>query len=287
MDNVSYSYPENFNATGDAIHQAGVELGDAVGSHGWRILNTPDVEQEIVQEAVDETASALLGVAKAVFEDPLGAFNSAKSAGSNYLDQVTSDPKVSGNLMGGYWTTWATMGASGAANSLRSAANGLKSLRALKALKWGGLKNLGDDIVGELFDGQKLDKILANHLKNGGSLITGDDAVRMLKSQGAGALYLPRAGGPGTLIFGPNATRLQVLEELIHHGQYKRIGFPELDSIKGAFVGTRFEIEAQDILLDIARRKGWTQAEIELITRNRAAWIEDFEDLIRRYGDGY
>jgi hypothetical protein len=156
----------------------------------------------------------------------------------------------------------------------------------LNAPKWGGLKNLGDD-VGELFDGQKLDKILSNHLKNGGSLVTGDDAVRMLKAQGAGAMYLPRAGGPGTLIFGPNATRLQVIEELIHHGQYKRLGYPDLDSVKGAFVGARLEIEAQDTLLGIIRRKGWTQAEIDLITRNRASWVEHLEDLIKRYGDGY
>lgn len=35
------------------------------------------------------------------------------------------------------------------------------------------LRNLGDDVVGELFDGQKLSKILDNHLKNGGSLVEG------------------------------------------------------------------------------------------------------------------
>ena len=124
-------------------------------------------------------------------------------------------------------------------------------------------------------------------MKNGGSLVEGDEAVRMLRYLHPQAAYLPRAGGPGTLVIGPNATRLQVIEELIHHGQYKRIGFPQLDSVKGAFVGTRFEIEAQDLLLDIARRKGWTQAEIDLITRNRAEWVRKLEELTRMYGDGY
>lgn len=109
----------------------------------------------------------------------------------------------------------------------------------------------------------------------------------MLKYFNAQAAYLPRAGGPGTLIIAPNVTRLQVIEELVHHGQYKRIGFPDLDSIKGAFVGARFEIEAQDNLLSIARRKGWTQTEIDLLTRNRAEWVKKLEELTRTYGDGY
>lgn len=117
--------------------------------------------------------------------------------------------------------------------------------------------------------------------------MTGDEAARVLKYLGAQAAYLPRAGGPGTLVIGPNATRLQVIEELIHHGQYRRIGFPELDSVKGVFVGVRLEIEAQDMLLRIARRKGWTQAEVDLITRNRAAWVNKLQELTERYGHGY
>ena len=45
----------------------------------------------------------------------------------------------------------------------------------------------------------------------------------------------------------------------------------------------RFEVEAQDMLLKIARDKGWTRAEIEFLKRNKAAWIEKANEYRRRF----
>ena len=63
-------------------------------------------------------------------------------------------------------------------------------------------------------------------------------------------------------------------------------GTQQFVSAEKGLMSVKFEIEAQDILLDIAGRKGWTQAEIDLITRNRIAWLERFESMTKALRNG-
>lgn len=105
--------------------------------------------------------------------------------------------------------------------------------------------------------------------------MVGDEASRMLKYQNANALYMTRKGGPGTLIFNPNATRLEVTEELVHLGQHRTLGFPQAtDALQ-----IKIELEAQDILLKVARRNNWLAEEINVILRNKKTWQKLAEEL--------
>ena len=124
--------------------------------------------------------------------------------------------------------------------------------------------------VGPEFDPEKLQAILKAWHDEGGATLLGEEGLRLARSQGGNALYWPTPGGPGTLVFGPNPTRLEVIEELIHLAQYRKAGWPSTDGAEA--LRNQFEREAQDILLNLARRQNWTQEEIEKILFNRAQW---------------
>src|SRR5262249_38750391 len=127
--------------------------------------------------------------------------------------------------------------------------------------------------VGPVFDLAKLQRILANLEKRGVVIDSGPDAIRLLDRQGAGAMYMADNGRPGVLLLKPDATRIQVIEELVHHGQHVRARYllPE-DSAQLTLIQVQREIEAQDTLLAIARRQGWSADEIARIERNQSVW---------------
>lgn len=81
------------------------------------------------------------------------------------------------------------------------------------------------------------------------------------------------------LLLRPDATRLEVVEELVHHGQAVRAKFHfPTDSKSLAILSYEREIEAQDILLKIAKKQKWTEEEVNRIVRNRVVW----EDALRK-----
>lgn len=94
-----------------------------------------------------------------------------------------------------------------------------------------------------------------------------EDAQRYLDSLNLEAAYIGGLGGPGILVFRPNPSRTAVIEELLHLGQHRRAGWTDL-----LFSGevARLETEAQEKLLDLGARLGWTEAEMAPI-RGRLA----------------
>jgi hypothetical protein len=122
---------------------------------------------------------------------------------------------------------------------------------------------------GELFDPAKFARIQAALERQGVTFVTGDEGARLAGALGGEALYWPaEIGKPGIMVFGPNPTRTQVVEELIHYGQHKAMGFGAVgDNIVG------LEIQAQDRLLQVGPRLGWSQNELSQIERAREQWL--------------
>ena len=78
----------------------------------------------------------------------------------------------------------------------------------------------------------------------------------------------------------PNPSRVATVEELIHLGQHRRMGF----GFVSEGTGVRMEIEAQLKMLSFADRLGWTEAEKNLVAANRWFWEEELMDLLARGG---
>jgi hypothetical protein len=137
--------------------------------------------------------------------------------------------------------------------------------------------------VGPEFNPQQLQRILRNLERRGVVIDTGADALRLLEREGAGAMYMVDNGRRGVLILRPGARRLQVMEELVHHGQHVRAGLQlPTDTAALSVVRLQREIEAQDILLRIARNQTWTAEEIARITANRQVFVEQLTRLTGR-----
>jgi hypothetical protein len=142
---------------------------------------------------------------------------------------------------------------------------------------------MGGGRVGPEFNPQQLQQILRN-LERQGVVIDGSaDAIRLLEREGAGALYMADNGRRGVLILRPGATRLEVMEELIHHGQHLRAGLQlPTESAALALARVHREIDAQNILLRIASNQNWTAEEIARIIANREEWIRQLVQLSGR-----
>ncbi|HEU0153471.1 MAG TPA: putative Ig domain-containing protein [Arenimonas sp.] len=122
---------------------------------------------------------------------------------------------------------------------------------------------------GEIFDPVKLAKIQASLERRGVTFVTGDEGARLANALGGEALYMPlEPGRPGAMVFGPNPTRTQVIEELLHFGQHQRIGFEPLNGRL-----PMFEVQAQNRLLEVGPKLGWTQSELSQIQRAREQWL--------------
>lgn len=129
--------------------------------------------------------------------------------------------------------------------------------------------------IGPEFDREKLARVLRALEKRGVTSIVGEEGERICRAQGARAMYWPAPGGPGTLIFPERPTRREVVEELLHLGQYRNRRWPS--SAESPALRFEVEIEAQDRLLDLARRRGWSADEVEDIRRARGAWRAGLE----------
>jgi hypothetical protein len=102
---------------------------------------------------------------------------------------------------------------------------------------------------------------------------TADD-VNYLKSMGAKALYMPAENNTGYILLSKNS-RIQLIEEAIHHSQRKTYG------IEFAARNTaRLECEAQDILYKIATREKWSINERLEILKAHTEWLRRYRDEI-------
>jgi hypothetical protein len=101
------------------------------------------------------------------------------------------------------------------------------------------------------FDATQLAKIPANLETRGITFVTGDEGTRLARMLGGEAVYIPECGRPGIIVWGPNVSRAAVVEELIHLGQHRNLGWAAIDDI------VSLEIEAQLRLLQVGRRLRW------------------------------
>jgi RHS repeat-associated protein len=99
---------------------------------------------------------------------------------------------------------------------------------------------------GGTFDSEKLKRIQRALDKRGeGVEISVSKAnLRLLKKEEAAALYDP---AKRKLIFGPNPTRLQVIEELKHLGQHRKTGFGPVNKLQSNI----WDIEAKEQILQL------------------------------------
>lgn len=148
-----------------------------------------------------------------------------------------------------------------------------KYLNALKTGRMAAAESAGafrsSSAAGEIFDPAKFTRIQAALEKQGVTFVTGDEGANLARSLGGEALYWPlEPGKPGVMVFGPNPTRTQVVEELLHYGQHKALGF---GSVSNRVV--ELEIQAQNRLLQVGPRLGWTPGELAQIERARSEWM--------------
>jgi RHS repeat-associated protein len=154
----------------------------------------------------------------------------------------------------------------------KSVGRGLKADAALGRASGTNIARRGaftSGSTGPAFDPVKLARIQTNLEKRGVIFVTGEEGGRMARALGGEAAYLAMEGGrPGVVVLGPNPSRAAVVEELLHLGQHRSTGW---SSTFGSQV-TRFEIEAQHMLLDIGAKLGWSEAELAQISRALDQW---------------
>ncbi|RAJ02326.1 RHS repeat-associated protein [Chitinophaga skermanii] len=108
--------------------------------------------------------------------------------------------------------------------------------------------------------------IIRKALNDGVKIIeaVSEDDKAYLKRMGAQATYMENVGEKGSILVGNMVSRPQILEEAFHHFQRMKYGSEYMGS---EIVKVRLEIEAQNWLLKIGKREGWTATEIAEIER--------------------
>jgi hypothetical protein len=144
----------------------------------------------------------------------------------------------------------------------------------------------------KLFDAEKLERIGNSLSKQGIQMKVGKTAEQRFKEAEnllqkelndpnlkIRAFYeIPPEGGPGTLYFRENPTESEVIEELLHVGQHRKINF----GIPTQIQQVEWEMDAQEILLNIGKKRKWTPKEINLLEDASIFWKERFDDLINQ-----
>jgi RHS repeat-associated protein len=97
---------------------------------------------------------------------------------------------------------------------------------------------------------------------------SGDD-LRYLNSMGADAVYMGGQGNTGTIILREGSSKSALVEEAIHHGQRMKHGSKYFYNNR-----TSLEIEAQDMLINIAKKEKWGANEISRLEAAKAAWVK-------------
>lgn len=100
-------------------------------------------------------------------------------------------------------------------------------------------------------------------------VIAQTDELAYLKARNAKAAYIGGEGKDGTILITSSATRSHILEEAIHHEQRLLYGDDYFYSNRNLL-----EIQAQDKLLEIGQREGWSKSEIEEIQNARKTYVQ-------------
>lgn len=119
----------------------------------------------------------------------------------------------------------------------------------------------------EPFPADMLDRIQASLERQGVAFVTGDDGAALAQALGAEAIYWPGIGEPGFIAWGEVPSVAAVIEELIHLGQHRRLGWQDLTGQIPAL-----EVAAHDRLLRLGLRWGWSLEPLERLRRARARW---------------
>ena len=122
------------------------------------------------------------------------------------------------------------------------------------------------------FDPAKLLRIQEALEKTGVSFVKGEAAERYLAQLRAKALYQPDLGKPGVIWLGQSPSRTEVIEELLHLGQDRLSGWRGAKVAEDAAAQAGWELEAQERLLEIGGRLGWTPEELAEIERAKDFW---------------
>jgi hypothetical protein len=115
----------------------------------------------------------------------------------------------------------------------------------------------------------KLQKLISSFEKQGITIVVGEGAEQMLKQHKASALYVPgEAGKPGVIFLKSNPKHIEVVEELVHVGQHRKLKWKKLTREELLDL----EIDAQKKLKEMGERKGWSKEEIEQFEEAMADW---------------
>jgi hypothetical protein len=129
---------------------------------------------------------------------------------------------------------------------------------------------------GEVFHPVKFARIIAVLEKQKVPLLLDEEGERFSHQMGAEAVYYPtEEGKSGFFAFPPNPTRTQVIEELLHYGQHRKVHFKTLSWPEIV----QFELEAQQKLLAIGARLNWSDIELMQIIRAMRQWQQEHDKL--------
>ena len=123
------------------------------------------------------------------------------------------------------------------------------------------------------------DAIIQNAANTGAKFLTADaEGIKYLDNIGAEASFMPTEGGrASSILLRPGASRAANLEESIHHSQMQKYGEKFMLSNR-----LQLEIEAQNKLLDIGKKEGWAQSEMDRILNAKEVYTKELE-TIKKY----
>jgi len=117
--------------------------------------------------------------------------------------------------------------------------------------------------------------LISKATKDGVKVIVAEtsDDIAYLKAMQSQALYMGGEGNSGSILVMRNAPRSHVLEEVIHHNQRKVFGD---DYFQNNIA--KLEVEAQDQLLQIGKKEGWSTSELDEIQRAKNTWTQKLKE---------
>jgi hypothetical protein len=122
----------------------------------------------------------------------------------------------------------------------------------------------------ELFDEKKLEKIKKSLKKQGVDVKQNKESVEFLDKENLNAAYVQKEiGKPGAIYLKPNATKAEVVEELKHLGQHRRMKWADLGELEDI---ARLEIKTQQELITHALSHGWPRAEVKKLEEALVEW---------------
>ncbi|MEO0686757.1 MAG: hypothetical protein AAFY76_17375, partial [Cyanobacteria bacterium J06649_11] len=114
-------------------------------------------------------------------------------------------------------------------------------------------------------------KGLLNSLGDDVSIVIakGGDDLAYLDYMGAEAVYITGQGSKATIMVREGAPRSALIEEALHHTQRVKHGEEYFLANRSAF-----EVEAQDMLIDLAKKENWGASEVSRLEAAKESWIK-------------